>query len=89
MFRTFQFMLNTNNTKDLIIGKLVGMNKKIDINFYFTPDNLTDNPLIFDPEQMIQWWKDGFEYAKSRAPASYCHIPTQLFENKPQYGIMC
>lgn len=76
MFRTFQFMLNTNNTKDIIIGKLIGLNKKIDINFYFTPDSLTDNPLIFDPEQMTQWWKDGYEYAKSRAPENYCHIPS-------------
>jgi hypothetical protein len=30
--RTFQFMIN-NNTKDIIIGKLIGINKKININF--------------------------------------------------------
>jgi NTE family protein len=75
MFRTFQFMINTNNTKDIIIGKLVGINKKININFFFTPDHLTDNPLIFDSDQMTQWWKDGYEYAKSRTPVNFSHSP--------------
>ncbi|WP_366184372.1 patatin-like phospholipase family protein [Flavobacterium ovatum] len=75
LFRTFQFMKNTNNSKDIIIGKLIGMNQNIKINFYFTPEQLTDNPLIFDPTEMTQWWKDGYEYAKSRQPDSFCHIP--------------
>lgn len=75
LFRTFQFMKNTNNSKDIIIGKLIGMNQNIKINFYFTPKQLTDNPLIFDPTEMTQWWKDGYEYAKSKQPDSYCHVP--------------
>ena len=75
LFRTFQFMKNTNNSKDIIIGKLIGLNQNIKINFYFTPDQLTDNPLIFDPAEMTQWWKDGYEYAKSRQPDSFCHVP--------------
>ncbi|MDQ5930691.1 MAG: hypothetical protein QG594_2479 [Bacteroidota bacterium] len=76
LFRTFQFLKNTNNSKDIIIGKLIGLNKDIKINFYFTPTELTDNPLIFDSEKMSQWWHDGYEYAKSKKPDSFCHIPT-------------
>ena len=75
LFRTFQFMKNTNNSKDIIIGKLIGLNQNVKINFYFTPDQLTDNPLIFDPTEMTQWWKDGYEYAKTRQPDSFCHVP--------------
>ncbi|MCG9792235.1 patatin-like phospholipase family protein [Flavobacterium algicola] len=74
LFRTFEYMKNTNNSKDIIIGKLIGMNKNVKINFYFTPDHLTDNPLIFDAAEMTQWWKDGYEYAKSRQPDSFCHV---------------
>ncbi|WPR71424.1 patatin-like phospholipase family protein [Flavobacterium sp. NG2] len=82
LFRTFQFMKNTNNSKDIIIGKLIGLNQNIKINFYFTPEQLTDNPLIFDPAEMTKWWNDGYEYAKSRQPDSFCHIPQK--EEKKQ-----
>lgn len=74
LFRTFQFLKNTNNAKDIIIGKLIGLNKNVKINFYYTPNQLTENPLIFDKKQMTQWWKDGYKYAKSLKPESYCHI---------------
>ena len=78
LFRTFQFMKNTNNSKDVIIGKLIGLNQDIKINFYYTPTELTDNPLIFDPDKMSQWWKEGYEYAKSKKPDSFCHIPVAI-----------
>lgn len=75
LFRTFRFMNHQNSSKDVIIGKLVGLNQKININFYYTPNQLTENPLIFEPEQMTKWWKDGYEFAKSKNPVSFCHIP--------------
>jgi predicted patatin/cPLA2 family phospholipase len=77
LFRTFKFMNNQSTSKDIIIGKLMGMNKEITINFYHTPRNLTDNPLIFDSIQMNDWWQEGYEFAKSKNPESYCHIPYQ------------
>lgn len=76
LFKTFKFMNNQNYIKDIVIGKLVSMDKKININFYFTPRQLTDNPLHFDTEQMTQWWKEGYEYAKLKMPISFCHIPS-------------
>jgi NTE family protein len=75
LIRTFKFMNNQNYSKDIVIGKLVGMGKKVNINFYFTPRHLTENPLIFDSEQMTKWWKEGYEFAKSKKPVSFCTIP--------------
>lgn len=75
LFRTFKFMNSQNYSKDILLGRLIGMNNKININFYFTPHQLTDNPLIFDTEQMTQWWQEGYEFAKSKMPVSFCHIP--------------
>lgn len=74
LFRTFKFMNNQNYSKDILLGKLIGMNNKININFYFTPHHLTDNPLIFNSEQMSQWWQDGYEFAKSKMPVNFCTI---------------
>lgn len=81
LLRTFRFMNNQNISKDLIIGKLVGMNKQVKINFYYTPRQLTENALIFDSEQMTQWWQEGYEFAKAKNPVSFCHIPTMINEN--------
>lgn len=75
LLRTFQFMDSINNNKDILIGKLAGINKKININYYYTPRQLTENPLWFDPDQMKQWWEEGFEYAKSKKPISHCFHP--------------
>jgi NTE family protein len=75
LLKTFQFMKNSSSDKDIIIGKLQGMNKNININFYNTPRNLTENPLVFNTDEMRKWWAEGYEYAKSKSPASYCHIP--------------
>jgi NTE family protein len=76
LFRTFKFMNRQNSNKDVIIAKLVGLKQKININFYYVPTHLTDNPLIFDPEQMTQWWKDGYEFAKTKVPENICQNPT-------------
>ncbi|WP_316748706.1 patatin family protein [Pedobacter gandavensis] len=60
-YRIFGFMLNQIGLDDLTIGKLEGLNKKVKLNFYHPLDALTSNSLIFDPEQMKQWWDLGFK----------------------------
>ncbi|PKH68997.1 patatin [Flavobacterium sp. ALD4] len=77
LFRILRFMTIQNGSKDLIIGKLAGVSRKIDINFYYTPRHLTENPLFFNSEQMTKWWQEGYEFAKSKNPVRYCHIPEQ------------
>lgn len=66
--RVFSFMLNQIVTDDLIIGRLEGLNKKIKLNFYYPAEELTSNSLIFDPEQMKQWWEYGYLIGKRNNP---------------------
>ena len=75
LLKTFRFMATQISIKDLMIGKLMGVNRKTDIRIYYTPRELTDNSLIFDPIQMKQWWEDGYEYARNNEPICYCHQP--------------
>lgn len=59
--RTYDFMMDQIGVDDLTIGKLAAANQQVDINFYYTPRILTEHSFIFDPEQMREWWKEGFE----------------------------
>jgi NTE family protein len=36
------------------------------LNLYFTPEKLTDNALIFNKNQMKEWWIKGYNYAKNK-----------------------
>lgn len=73
LLRTFHFMNHQNSIKDLLIGQLMGLNRKVNIHLYHTPEILTNNPLIFSPKKMTQWWKDGYDYAKASQPIKFCH----------------
>lgn len=66
--RVFSFMLNQIVTDDLIIGRLEGQNKKIQLNFYHPEKELTTNSLIFDPRQMAEWWESGYQTAMKNNP---------------------
>lgn len=68
--RVFSFMLNQIVTDDLIIGRLEGLNKKIKLNFYYPKKELTTNSLIFDPNQMREWWEYGYSIGKDACPDS-------------------
>ncbi|HEU5364648.1 MAG TPA: hypothetical protein VFU62_03930, partial [Hanamia sp.] len=56
-------------------GRLMGINRELDIRIYFTPKHLTNNPFVFRPELMSQWWQDGLEFARNNKPVSYSHRP--------------
>ncbi len=75
LLKTFRFMATQISIKDVMIGKLMGINRRIDIRIYYTPRQLTDNSLIFDPDLMSQWWEEGYQYAKTNEPICYCHQP--------------
>lgn len=73
LIQLIRFMSNQISLKDRIIGELMGLKRKIDINIYFTPRQLTDNPFIFKPELLSQWWQEGLEYARENQPLCYCN----------------
>lgn len=67
MTNMFAFMLDRIEQQNIKIGKFVASNQGALINFYYTPTILTTNSLIFDKEQMTQWWERGFQYAASKS----------------------
>lgn len=79
LLKTMRFMATQISLKDVIIGKLMGERKRVDVRIYYIPEGLTDNVLVFDPEQMKQWWADGYEYAKRKKPVCYCYMPDGSF----------
>ena len=58
------YMLDRVEKQNIRIGKFVAANKNAIINLYYTPTVLTTNSLIFNKEDMSQWWDQGFQYAK-------------------------
>jgi predicted patatin/cPLA2 family phospholipase len=70
--RVFDFMLDQIANDDITIGRLVGAQKKVNLNFYYPQELLTENSLIFEPQLMKKWWKEGFDYGCSTDPVSKC-----------------
>lgn len=68
----FKFMSNQIGLKDLVIAKLKGKQSHVDVNLWYAPDELTDNPLYFNKNQMTKWWKQGYEYAQETEPICHC-----------------
>lgn len=66
--RTLDLMLESISIHDVIVGQLEGELDNIKLNFYYTPYNLTDNSAVFNKEQMIKWWNEGYEFAKDNTP---------------------
>lgn len=60
---SFSFMINQIAVDNIDIANCAVKDNRIKINYYYIPNEITNNLLIFDPDQMSQWWKDGFEYA--------------------------
>ncbi|MEM7655893.1 MAG: patatin-like phospholipase family protein [Bacteroidota bacterium] len=72
LMETFDFALNQISYKDEALANCQGALREVQIRYYYTPDHLTDNPLIFDRDQMQTWWKEGYEHAQKTNP--YCQI---------------
>lgn len=65
---SFAFMINQIATDNIDIANCAVRDNRIKINYYYIPNELSKNVLIFDPDQLSQWWKDGFEYAAQNNP---------------------
>jgi predicted patatin/cPLA2 family phospholipase len=66
MMNLFGFMLDQVEKHDIREGKLAAMQRDVKLNLYYTPSKLTENSLIFDKRLMTQWWKDGYDYARTK-----------------------
>lgn len=67
MVDLFATLLDQVEKHDITIGKLAANNKNVKLNLYYTPTQLTNNALIFNKENMKEWWHQGYEYAKNKS----------------------
>lgn len=66
MLNLFGHLLDQVEKSDILIGKLAAINKDVKLNLYYTPSKLTENSLIFNKKLMVEWWQQGFDYAKNK-----------------------
>ena len=71
ILRTIDLMMLEIGRSDIQIGKLKAMNEDVKLNFYYTPRKLTNNSLIFNKENMLSWWDEGYESAKNKFCKTY------------------
>ena len=67
MVDLFATLLDQVEKHDITIGKLAANHSNVKLNLYYTPTQLTDNPLVFNKELMKKWWHEGYEYAKNKS----------------------
>lgn len=64
MMNLYSFMLDQVERHDIREGKLCAIQNDVILNFYYTPNKLTDNSLLFNKDQMKTWWENGFKHAE-------------------------
>ena len=65
---SFSFMIDQIAMDNIDLALYAGKDSKIKINYYYIPTQLTNNVLVFEPEQMTRWWEQGYHYAASVDP---------------------
>ncbi len=66
--KVFSHMMDQIYHDDISIGKLKGNQDNIELRFFHLPRVITETPLVFKPDEMKSWWKEGFEHAKDVNP---------------------
>lgn len=69
------FMMDQIETQNIRIGKLQAKHSEVAIELYYTPTVLTTNALIFDKDQMTQWWKSGYAFAQNKNTSNRIELP--------------
>lgn len=64
LLRTHEFMLQQISRSDIFSAQLEGIYSNIRIRFFYTPRILTQNPYIFDREELSTWWDEGRAFAR-------------------------
>ncbi|GLR15944.1 patatin-like phospholipase family protein [Portibacter lacus] len=62
------FMINQIAQDDIYLGLLESRHSNIKTRFFHTPKLLTENSFVFEPEEMKEWWEQGYNFVKSRLP---------------------
>jgi predicted patatin/cPLA2 family phospholipase len=79
-FRLIEILMRKIAKDNVDLGKLKSHGREIDINIYYTPYSLTENSLVFDKEEMIKWWQEGYINAKSGNVKKYKITRSNVFK---------
>jgi len=79
-FRLFGIMQRKIAQDNIDLNKLNSYGREISINIYYTPYSLTDNSLVFEKEQMLKWWEEGYINAKSGNVKKYKITRANVFK---------
>lgn len=63
MLKTINFMQNQLAQDDIHIGMTEARLMGTKVRIIHTPEELTTNSFIFDPEPMSRWWQQGYDHA--------------------------
>ena len=85
VMRTIDFMNKEINKDDILLGQLAGKETEVKLNIYRTPVALTKNSIIFNKEQMLQWWAMGYEFARSHFEVK--EVKLKRTKSDPRYKI--
>ncbi len=79
-FRLMDIMQRKIAQDNVDLNKLTSYGKEISINIYYTPYRLTENSLVFDKEEMLKWWDEGYINAKSGNVKKYKITRSNVFK---------
>lgn len=85
VMRTIDFMNKEINKDDILLGELAGKEMEVKLNIYRTPISLTKNSIIFNKEEMLQWWAMGYEFARSHFEVK--EVVLKRTKANPEYKI--
>jgi NTE family protein len=64
MLKTINFMQHQLSMDDIAMGLSEARFSGSKIRLIHTPEDLTDNSFIFDPQQMASWWEMGYAHGR-------------------------
>ena len=63
LLSTLDFMGDQIVKDNIKVGKLLAKEKGVKLRVFYTPKVLTTNSLVFDRNEMLHWWQEGWAHA--------------------------
>ena len=79
-FRLMDIMQRKIAKDNIDLSKLNSHGREVNINIYYTPYSLTENSLVFEKEEMLKWWQEGYINAKSGNVKKYKITRSNVFK---------
>ena len=66
LLSTLDFMGDQIVKDNIKVGKLLAKEKGVKLRVFYTPKVLTTNSLVFDRNEMLHWWQEGWAHAQKK-----------------------